>query len=122
MQLRTRVEEGGTPLASKRGIDSQYSRLWHVPVGPIDHFSWQAGSAVAQRSERIHTVGSGSSTSCVASAASDFVCLAGVASAASDFASLAGAASVTGELASAADRASVTGVLALRPAHLREQL
>jgi N-dimethylarginine dimethylaminohydrolase len=53
MQLRTRAEHGGTPTASNWGIDSEYGRLRHVLVGPIDHFSWQAGNAVAQRSERI---------------------------------------------------------------------
>ena len=53
MQLRTRLEQGGTPLASQWGIDSEYGRLRDVLVGPIDHFSWQAGNSVAQRSERI---------------------------------------------------------------------
>jgi N-dimethylarginine dimethylaminohydrolase len=53
MQLRTRVEHGGTPTASNWGIDSEYGRLRHVLVGPIEHFSWQAGNSVAQRSERI---------------------------------------------------------------------
>src|SRR6266404_2007533 len=53
MQLRTRLDQGGTPLASKWGIDSEYGRLRDVLVGPIDHFSWQAGNSVAQRSERI---------------------------------------------------------------------
>ena len=53
MQLRTRLEHGGTPRALKWGIDSEYGRLRHVLVGPIDHFSWQAGNAVAQRSERV---------------------------------------------------------------------
>lgn len=53
MQLRTRLDRGATPLASKWGIDSEYGRLWNVLVGPIDHFCWQAGNSVAQRSERI---------------------------------------------------------------------
>jgi N-dimethylarginine dimethylaminohydrolase len=53
MQLRTRVEHGGTPTASNWGIDSEYGRLRRVLVGPIDHFSWQAGNSVAQRSERV---------------------------------------------------------------------
>src|ERR1700736_2516607 len=53
MQLRTRLEQGGSPLVSKWGIDSEYGRLRDVLVGPIDHFSWQAGNSVAQRSERI---------------------------------------------------------------------
>jgi N-dimethylarginine dimethylaminohydrolase len=53
MQLRTRLEHGGTPRAAKWGIDSEYGRLRHVLVGPIEHFSWQAGNSVAQRSERV---------------------------------------------------------------------
>ena len=53
MQLRTRLEKGGTPLAAKWGIDSEYGRLRDVLVGPIDCFSWQVGNSVAQRSERI---------------------------------------------------------------------
>lgn len=53
MQLRTRLEHGGTPPASQWGIDSEYGRLRQVLVGPIDHFTWQAGNSVAQRSERI---------------------------------------------------------------------
>src|SRR3979409_47765 len=53
MQLRTRLEQGGTPRALNWGIDSEYGRLRHVLVGPIEHFSWQAGNSVAQRSERV---------------------------------------------------------------------
>ncbi len=51
--LRTRVEGGGTPRPAYWGIDSEYGRLTDVLVGPIDHFNWQAGNAVAQRSERV---------------------------------------------------------------------
>jgi N-dimethylarginine dimethylaminohydrolase len=40
-------------LASRWGIDSEYGRLRDVLLGPIDHFSWQAGNCVAQRSERV---------------------------------------------------------------------
>jgi N-dimethylarginine dimethylaminohydrolase len=53
MQLRTRLENGATPQLANWGIDSEYGRLRHVLVGPIDYFSWQAGNAVAQRSERV---------------------------------------------------------------------
>jgi N-dimethylarginine dimethylaminohydrolase len=53
MTLRTRVDGGGTPRPEYWGIDSEYGRLTDVLVGPIDHFDWQAGNAVAQRSERI---------------------------------------------------------------------
>jgi N-dimethylarginine dimethylaminohydrolase len=34
-------------------VDSEYGRLRDVLVGPIDHFAWQPGNAVAQRSERV---------------------------------------------------------------------
>jgi N-dimethylarginine dimethylaminohydrolase len=51
--LRTRVEGGGTPLARPWGIDSEYGRLRDVLVGPVDHFTWQPGNAVAQRAERV---------------------------------------------------------------------
>jgi N-dimethylarginine dimethylaminohydrolase len=53
MQLRTRVEGGGTPRPAHWGVDSEYGRLRDVLIGPIDHFSWQGGNAVAQRSERV---------------------------------------------------------------------
>jgi N-dimethylarginine dimethylaminohydrolase len=53
MTLRTRVEGGGTPRLTRWGVDSEYGRLRDVLVGPIDHFIWQPGNAVAQRSERI---------------------------------------------------------------------
>jgi N-dimethylarginine dimethylaminohydrolase len=53
MQLRTRVEKGGTPRPARWGIDSEYGRLRDVLLGPVDHFSWQAGNAVAQRAERV---------------------------------------------------------------------
>ena len=53
MQLRTRVDGGGTPRSQRWGIDSEYGVLRDVLVGPIDHFEWQPGNAVAQRTERI---------------------------------------------------------------------
>jgi N-dimethylarginine dimethylaminohydrolase len=53
MQLRTRLDNGGTPRPANWGLDSEYGRLRHVLVGPIDYFSWQAGNAVARRSERV---------------------------------------------------------------------
>ena len=53
MTLRTRIEGGGTPRPEYWGIDSEYGRLTDVLVGPIDHFDWRAGNAVAQRSERV---------------------------------------------------------------------
>src|SRR5471032_2599950 len=53
MALRTRIEGGGTPRPEHWGIDSEYGRLIDVLLGPIDHYNWQAGNAVAQRSERV---------------------------------------------------------------------
>jgi len=54
MQLRTRVDGGGTPRAAPWGIDSEYGRLRDVLVGPIDHFAWQVGSnAVVERTARV---------------------------------------------------------------------
>lgn len=53
MQLRTRVHGGGTARSALWGIDSEYGRLRDVLVGPVDNFAWQAGNAVAQRTERI---------------------------------------------------------------------
>jgi N-dimethylarginine dimethylaminohydrolase len=53
MQLRTRVEGGGTARLEHWGVDSEYGTLRDVLVGPIDHFSWRAGNAVAERSERV---------------------------------------------------------------------
>ena len=53
MQLRTRIDGGGTSRPSRWGLDSEYGRLRDVLIGPVDHFSWQGGNAVAQRSERV---------------------------------------------------------------------
>ncbi len=53
MTLGTRVPGGGTPRAKPWGIDSEYGVLRDVLVGPIDHFTWQPGNAVALRAERV---------------------------------------------------------------------
>ncbi|HUX74977.1 MAG TPA: arginine deiminase family protein [Steroidobacteraceae bacterium] len=53
MKLRTRIDGGGTPRASGWGVDSEYGVLRDVLVGPIEHFTWQAGNAVALRAERV---------------------------------------------------------------------
>jgi N-dimethylarginine dimethylaminohydrolase len=53
MQLRTRIEGGGTQALDQWGVDSEYGTLRDVLVGPIDHFTWQPGNAVCQRAERI---------------------------------------------------------------------
>lgn len=53
MQLRSRVEGGRTPRLELWGVDSEYGTLREVLMGPIDHFTWQPGNAVAQRAERV---------------------------------------------------------------------
>jgi N-dimethylarginine dimethylaminohydrolase len=53
MQLRTRIDGGGTPRAEHWGVDSEYGVLRDVLLGPVDHFSWRPGNAVAERSERV---------------------------------------------------------------------
>jgi N-dimethylarginine dimethylaminohydrolase len=53
MHLRTRLDGGGTPRPERWGVDSEYGTLRDVLVGPIDHFAWRAGNAVAQRAERV---------------------------------------------------------------------
>jgi N-dimethylarginine dimethylaminohydrolase len=53
MQLRTRLAGGGTPRHDRWGVDSEYGTLRDVLVGPVDHFTWRAGNAVAERSERV---------------------------------------------------------------------
>ena len=53
MQLRTRIEGGGTPRPDQWGIDSEYGCLRDLLVGPIDNYRWTAGNAVARRSERV---------------------------------------------------------------------
>src|SRR5580692_11896647 len=53
MQLRTRIEGGGTQALDRWGVDSEYGTLRDVLVGPIDHFTWQPGNAVCQRAERV---------------------------------------------------------------------
>ena len=53
MELRTRLDGGGTPRPDHWGIDSEYGRLRDLLVGPIDNYRWQPGNAVAQRSERV---------------------------------------------------------------------
>jgi N-dimethylarginine dimethylaminohydrolase len=53
MPLRTRLAAGGTPRATHWGVDSEYGVLRDLLIGPIDHFRWQPGNAIAQRAERI---------------------------------------------------------------------
>ncbi|MEE4660802.1 MAG: arginine deiminase family protein [Halieaceae bacterium] len=52
MMLRTRQDGGGTPASERWGIDSEHGVLRDLLVGPIDHYVWTPGNAVAQRSER----------------------------------------------------------------------
>jgi N-dimethylarginine dimethylaminohydrolase len=53
VQLRTRLEGGGTPRPARWGVDSEYGVLRDVLLGPVEHFSWRPGNAVAERSERV---------------------------------------------------------------------
>jgi N-dimethylarginine dimethylaminohydrolase len=53
LQLRTRVPGGGTPRPERWGVDSEYGVLRDLLIGPVEHFSWQAGNAIAQRAERV---------------------------------------------------------------------
>jgi N-dimethylarginine dimethylaminohydrolase len=53
VQLRTRLAGGGTPRPQVWGVDSEYGVLRDLLIGPIDHFSWQPGNAIAQRAERV---------------------------------------------------------------------
>jgi N-dimethylarginine dimethylaminohydrolase len=53
MKLRTRRDGGHTPRPERWGVDSEYGRLRDVLIGPVDHFRWQPGNAVAQRAERV---------------------------------------------------------------------
>ena len=53
MQLRTRIQGGGTRPLDAWGVDSEYGTLRDVLIGPIDHFTWQPGNSVCQRAERV---------------------------------------------------------------------
>jgi N-dimethylarginine dimethylaminohydrolase len=53
MPLRTRLAAGATPRPAHWGVDSEYGVLRDLLLGPIDHFSWQPGNAIAQRAERL---------------------------------------------------------------------
>jgi N-dimethylarginine dimethylaminohydrolase len=53
VQLRTRLAAGATPRPTQWGVDSEYGVLRDLLVGPIEHFSWQAGNAIAQRAARV---------------------------------------------------------------------
>ena len=50
--LRTRMDGGGTPRLDHWGVDSEYGTLRDVLIGPIDHFDWRPGNAVAERAAR----------------------------------------------------------------------
>jgi N-dimethylarginine dimethylaminohydrolase len=52
-QLTTRMVGGGTPRLDRWGVDSEYGALREVLIGPIDHFDWRPGNAVAERAERV---------------------------------------------------------------------
>jgi N-dimethylarginine dimethylaminohydrolase len=47
------VDGGGTPPGEDWGVDSEYGVLRDVLLGPVKHFQWLPGNAVAERSERV---------------------------------------------------------------------
>ena len=51
--LQNRRPNGGSEVLTRWGMDSEYGVLREVLVGPADHFAWQMGNAVAQRSARL---------------------------------------------------------------------
>ena len=51
--LHNRCQGGGSEILTRWGMDSEYGVLRDVLVGPVDHFTWQMGNAVARRSSRL---------------------------------------------------------------------
>jgi N-dimethylarginine dimethylaminohydrolase len=47
------LDGGGSVRLDRWGVDSEYGTLHDVLVGPIDHFDWRPGNAVAERAERV---------------------------------------------------------------------
>jgi hypothetical protein len=54
MQLRTRIEGGGTRPLNAWGVDSEYGTLRDVLIGPIDHFTWQPGKTLRRDRVDVH--------------------------------------------------------------------
>jgi len=50
---RRRVHGGGTPILAEWGVDSEHGVLRDLLVGPMDHYRWQSGNAMANRSLRL---------------------------------------------------------------------
>lgn len=53
MNLDHRHPGGGSPLLADWGMDSEYGVMTEVLLGPMDHYSWQTGNAMARRSLRL---------------------------------------------------------------------
>ncbi len=47
------MDGGSTPRPENWGVDSEYGTLRDVLLGPVDHFHWRPGNAVAERAERV---------------------------------------------------------------------
>ena len=50
--LRTRQENGGTPVLQDWGVDSEYGVLKDILLGPADHYQWLETSSVSKKSIR----------------------------------------------------------------------
>ena len=53
MNLGQRKAGGGSEVLSRWGMDSEHGVLREVLIGPVDHFRWQPGNAMARRSLRL---------------------------------------------------------------------
>ncbi len=50
---RRRLQGGGTPVLADWGVDSEHGVLRDLLVGPMAHYRWQPGNAMATRSLRL---------------------------------------------------------------------
>lgn len=53
MTLTHRQAHGGSAVLADWGMDSEYGRMSDVLLGPMDHYQWQTGNAMARRSLRL---------------------------------------------------------------------
>jgi N-dimethylarginine dimethylaminohydrolase len=51
--FRRRQDGGGTAPLASWGMDSEYGVLHDVLIGPMDHYRWQTGNAMARRAMRL---------------------------------------------------------------------
>ena len=50
--LRSRQENGGTPVFQEWGVDCEYGVLRDILLGPADHYQWLETSSVSKKSIR----------------------------------------------------------------------